>query len=131
MVVGKKQSFFNGIGQGGVFGMFFALYGYSYYSGGLLKWNGVKNGDTDYTGGQIITIMLAVTLGALNLGSSGPFIQAIQQGRVAGSLAFEVIDHVPKVNSRETGKTKVTNESIKGEIKFNNINFSYPLRPDL
>jgi hypothetical protein len=51
MVVGKRQSFFNGIGQGGVFGMFFALYGYSYYSGGLLKWNGVKNGDTDYTGG--------------------------------------------------------------------------------
>jgi len=31
--------------------MFFALYAYSYYFGGLLKWNGVKNGDKDYTGG--------------------------------------------------------------------------------
>jgi len=51
--------------------------------------------------------MFAVTLGALNLGTCGPYIKAIQEGRVAGSLAFEIIDHVPKVNSREKGKKKV------------------------
>jgi ABC-type multidrug transport system fused ATPase/permease subunit len=131
MDVGKKQSFVNGFGQGGVFALFFALYAYSYYFGGLLKWNDVKNGDTYYTGGQIITIMFAVTLGALNLGSSGPFIKAIQEGRVAGAMAFKVIDNIPKVNSREEGKKKVEKETLIGEIKFNNINFTYPLRPDL
>ena len=51
MVVGKKQSFYSGAGQGSVFAMFFGLYGYSYYFGGLLKWNDVKNGDSFYTGG--------------------------------------------------------------------------------
>jgi ATP-binding cassette subfamily B (MDR/TAP) protein 1 len=75
--------------------------------------------------------MFAVTLGALNLGTCGPYIRAIQEGRVAGALAFDIIDHVPKVNSREKGKKKISKETLKGEIKFNNINFTYPLRPDL
>ena len=75
--------------------------------------------------------MFAVTLGALNLGTCGPFIQAIQQGRVAGAMAFDVIDNIPKVNSREQGKQKVDKTTLKGEIKFNNIDFTYPLRPDL
>lgn len=75
--------------------------------------------------------MFAVTLGALNLGTCGPYVRAIQEGRVAGALAFDIIDHVPKVNSRETGKKKVSKETLKGEIKFDNINFTYPLRPDL
>jgi ABC-type bacteriocin/lantibiotic exporter with double-glycine peptidase domain len=46
-------------------------------------------------------------------------------------MAFEVIDNVPKVNSREKGKQKVDKTNLKGEIKFNNIDFTYPLRPDL
>tara|TARA_B110000285_G_scaffold230514_1_gene297273 strand:- start:1722 stop:1949 length:228 start_codon:yes stop_codon:yes gene_type:complete len=75
--------------------------------------------------------MFAVTLGALNLGTCGPYIKAIQEGRVAGAMAFEIIDNTPKVNSREEGKTKVDKETLKGEIKFSNINFTYPLRPDL
>ena len=111
--------------------MFFFLYAYCYYFGGYLRWNGVKNGDKEYTGGMIITIMLVVTIGALNLGSSGPFIRAIQEGRVAGALAFETIDHVPDVNSREKGKSKVEKSTLKGELKFNNVNFTYPSRQDL
>jgi len=39
--------------------------------------------------------MFAVTLGALNLGTCGPYIKAIQEGRVAGAMAFDIIDNVP------------------------------------
>lgn len=46
-------------------------------------------------------------------------------------MAFDVIDNIPKVNSRVKGKEKVDKVSLKGEIKFDNINFTYPLRPDL
>lgn len=52
-----------GFGQGLLFFTFFAFYGYSFYVGGRLTWEGVKNGDKRFTGGVILAIMLSVVFG--------------------------------------------------------------------
>ena len=35
------------------------------------------------------------------LGSAGPHMKAIAEGRIAGRVAFEAIDHIPKIKCNE------------------------------
>lgn len=48
--------------------------------------------------------MFCVVFGAMQLGGAAPMITAIAQGRVAAKLAFDVIDHKPKVDINPNGK---------------------------
>ena len=43
------------------------------------------------------------------LGGAGPHLKAIQEGRVAGRIAFEAIDHVPSIKVNEPGTKMVEN----------------------
>ena len=65
------------------------------------------------------------------LGGAGPHLKAIAEGRIAGRVAFENIDHVPAIKCNEKGSREVRNEDIQGEIRFSNVYFNYPSRPDV
>ena len=80
-----------------MFLVIFLFYAYSFYWGGRLRYNEVKNGDREYTGGSILAIMFSVVFGALQLGGMTPHFKAVKDSTIAGKLAFDVIDHVPKV----------------------------------
>jgi hypothetical protein len=75
--------------------MIYGFYGYSFFWGGYLRWNDIMNGDREYTGGAIIATMFSAVFGAMMLGSVGPHISAVAEGRIAGKLAFSVIDRKP------------------------------------
>jgi hypothetical protein len=64
------------------------------------------------------------------LGAGGPAFTAIQQGRVAACLALKIIDHTPVVDVNNE-KDKKTLEGVRGQIVFENVNFTYPTRQDL
>jgi len=51
------------------------------------------NGDTEYTGGQIIAVMFSVVFGCFQLGAAGPHLRAVSEGKIAGRLIYDVIDH--------------------------------------
>ena len=55
---------------------------------------------------------------------------AIADRPVAAKLAYDIIDRKPKVDINPSG-LKFNPATAKGEIKFNNVNFKYPSRPDL
>ena len=40
------------------------------------------------------------------------------------------MDQIPEVNPFEKGKS-IENSQLKGEIKFQNVDFKYPTRPDI
>ena len=63
-----------------MFFILFALYAYSYYVGGRLRWEKKLNGDKLYTSGSITSIMFCVIFGAFYLSSSGPHIKAVSEG---------------------------------------------------
>jgi len=42
--------------------------------------------------------MFSVIFGAFNVGGAVPHLKSLTEGRLAGRLAYKVIDHVPKVN---------------------------------
>jgi hypothetical protein len=72
---------------------FFILYAYSFFFGGVLRWNEVESAPgVLYSGGKIIGILFCIVFGAMMLGGSGPHLKAIAESRVAGRAAFEAID---------------------------------------
>jgi ATP-binding cassette, subfamily B (MDR/TAP), member 1 len=52
-------------GQAILFLIIFLFYAYSFFFGGYLRWNEIKNGDREYSGGAIIAIMFSTIFGSL------------------------------------------------------------------
>ncbi len=60
-----------------IFLTIYMFYGYSLFSGGLLKWNSVVENDVKFTGGTIVTIMFCVMLGAFGIGNTQSVLKII------------------------------------------------------
>lgn len=119
------------LGTGFMWFIFNLTYSYSFYFGGFLIWNDIEVSEgKPYTGGVILAVIFCVVFGSLGLTGAGPAIVSISEGRVAGRLAFDIIDQKPSIVINDTeNKTMFDKENFKGEIKFNNVSFSYPSRP--
>ena len=77
----------------------FLFYAFGLYFGGYLRYNKVENvGGKLYSSGAIIAIMFSVIFGSFNLGGAGPHIKSISEAKIAGKLAYDVIDAVPDVD---------------------------------
>ena len=74
--------------------------------------------------------MFSIVFGAMQLGGAAPFFGAVSQAHVAAKLVYDVIDAKPKVEINPNG-TKFDPTKYTGEIKFTDVNFKYPSRPDL
>lgn len=90
--------------MGFLFFAIFLFYGAAFYFGGYLRWNKVEENGTIYTGGKVICIMFTVIFGAFNLGAAAPHIKALTEARIAGKLAFDVIDKPVQVNPNDKGE---------------------------
>lgn len=76
--------------------------------------------------------MFSVITGAFQITAAGPHIKALTEGRIAGKLAFDVIDFKPTVQRVVEGTRKLKNdETTRGDIEFVNVDFCYPGRQDL
>lgn len=72
------------------------LYAAAFYAGGKLRIEKVTEGSGEnekiYSGGQVIAIMFSVIFGAFNVGAAIPHLKSLTEGRLAGRLAYNVID---------------------------------------
>jgi len=75
------------------------FYAYAFFFGGYLRYTSMEENNTDqeYSGGRIITIMFCIIIGCFTLAGIGENLKAVFEGKVAGKMAFDVIDHVPKI----------------------------------
>jgi ABC-type multidrug transport system fused ATPase/permease subunit len=111
-----------------MFFFIFAFYSYSFYFGSLLRDSRTMNGSEIYTGGAIIATMFSVIFGSFGLGGAGPHLKSVTEGRIAGKLAFDTIDHVPLVKADEADTIILKAGDIHGLIEFKDVSFSYPSR---
>ena len=108
------------------------FFGYCFYMGGLLRWNSFKTAaGTIINSGEILTVIFIVLVSVMALATAGQNLPSITAAKVAGQMAFDVIDHVPGVQANEPGSQVVTREGMKGKIEFENVCFNYPSNPDL
>lgn len=130
-VIGNKQVIKRAIGASLLFTTIFGFYGYAFFWGGFLRYNDIKNGDREYTGGAVLGILFCVIFGAFNLGGAGPHFASIAEGRIGGKLAFEVINHRSAIEPDEKNAKILEKTKVSGTFEFKNVNFRYPTRPDV
>ena len=103
-------------------------YAYSFYIGSYFlsnQWTNVNSGEL-YTGGDIMACFLGIIYGVFSLGLAVPNFQSIAEGKLAGKMAFDIIDRVPKIKLDQEDGEEVG--ELKGKIEFKNVSFSYPTR---
>lgn len=83
----------------------FMFYSFGLYFGGYLRVNKFENRGSLYTSGAIIAIMFSIIFGSFSLGGAAPHIKSITEAKIAGKMAYEVIDAVPNVDPNVPGKS--------------------------
>jgi len=125
----------NGILVGVAIGLFyfsmFSSYGLGYWFGSITienKWSNSVVGHV-YTVGDVLTVFFSVMMAAMFLGHLPPPLKAFAAAKQAGSNVFFVLDRKPKIILNDP--TKKIAEHIEGDIKFENVDFSYPSRENI
>ena len=112
----------HGFGWAVFFVVLFAFSGVLFYIGAYLMVEEPElwSSSTSVEAKEVVMIFFATAMSSFYLGTAVPCVQFIQAGRVAAARVDRVIKHSKKYD----GNQRVT--TIRGDISFNNVNFTYP-----
>eukprot|EP01117_Protostelium_nocturnum_P020654 TRINITY_DN93_c0_g2_i1.p1 TRINITY_DN93_c0_g2~~TRINITY_DN93_c0_g2_i1.p1 ORF type:complete len:1261 (-),score=421.67 TRINITY_DN93_c0_g2_i1:351-4133(-) len=116
---------FVGVGFGILIFVVFASYGLSLWYGAKL----VRDGTDGMDGGKVLTVFLALVMGAFALMAMSPHLSSFGKGRAAAFQVFETIDRVPDIDTDRTDGERL--KQVDGKITLEHIAFHYPSRPDV
>ncbi|EGE05430.1 multidrug resistance protein [Trichophyton equinum CBS 127.97] len=106
------------------------LFLYIYLNYGLAFWMGSRflvDGSVGLA--QILTIQMAIMMGAFALGNIIPNVQAITTAVAAANKIYATIDRVSPLDPLLTEGLKL--EKLQGDVELKNIRHIYPSRPDV
>ncbi|KAJ9636367.1 hypothetical protein H2199_008042 [Coniosporium tulheliwenetii] len=113
-----------------VWGLFYSTeYFLAYAAYALAFWQGIRmftSGEINDPG-VIIIVLFSVIIAASSMTQLVPHLAAFTKAASAADSLFNTIDRTSKVNSLSVAG--VCPASTSGELKFSNVNFSYPTRP--
>ena len=78
--------------------------------------------------GEILSCFFGIIFGFFSMGMAYPNMKAVIEGRVAGKMAYDIIERTPQINSDHPNSKDV--KAIEGDIELKNVTFYYPSRPD-
>ncbi|VAH39838.1 unnamed protein product [Triticum turgidum subsp. durum] len=116
-----EEGLTNGFGMGSVFFALFSSYGLAIWYGGKLV---LTKG---YTGGQVLTVLLAIMTGAASLGNAAPCMTAFAEGQSAAHRMFRIIKRKPDIDPDDNIGKQL--EEMRGDVELKDVYFSYPSRP--
>jgi ABC-type multidrug transport system fused ATPase/permease subunit len=122
--VGKKKSFSSGSVLFVTFFIMFSIDALAFWFSGYLVREGAS-------AGKVMTTFFAVLIGAFSLGTLAPNAEAINEARGAALRVFAIQDRKSAIDSLSDEGEKPAEETVKGNIEFRNVQFSYPARPDI
>uniref|UniRef100_A0A8D3E3K8 ATP-binding cassette, sub-family B (MDR/TAP), member 4 n=1 Tax=Scophthalmus maximus TaxID=52904 RepID=A0A8D3E3K8_SCOMX len=120
--MGIKKAISANISMGFTFLMIYLSYALAFWYGSTLILS------MEYTIGNVLTVFFVVLIGAFTMGQSSANIQTFSSARGAAHKVYSIIDHNPSIDSFSEGGFKP--DSIRGNVEFRNIHFSYPSRPE-
>ncbi|KAG7282167.1 hypothetical protein CRUP_034914 [Coryphaenoides rupestris] len=121
--MGIKKATSTNIAMGFTFLVIYLSYSLAFWYGTTLVLSG------EYTIGDVLIVFFTVLIGAFSLGQTSPNFQAFASARGAAHKVYNIIDHVPSIDSYSEGGLKP--DTIRGDIAFKNIHFNYPSRADV
>jgi len=101
-----------------------------YLNYGLAFWAGsffLINGEVPLS--KVLTIMMAVMIGAFNIGNVAPNIQAFTTAMAAAAKIFNTIDRASPLDPTNDVGEKL--ETVEGTITLRDIRHIYPSRPEV
>ncbi|MED6222158.1 ATP-binding cassette, sub-B (MDR TAP), member 4 [Stylosanthes scabra] len=119
---GVQEGVAAGLGLGSLRLIAFSTYALGVWFGGKMV---LEKG---YTGGEVMSVFFAVSIGSLTLGQASPCLTAIASGQAAAYKIFETINRQPDIDSYDTAGRIL--DDISGDIELREVCFSYPTRPD-
>ncbi|XP_061918788.1 ATP-dependent translocase ABCB1-like isoform X1 [Entelurus aequoreus] len=120
---GIKKAISSNIAVGFTFMILYLSYALAFWYGSTLVLS------KEYTAGIILAVLFTLLLGAFALGETSPHIQSFAIARGAAYTLYNIIDNKPSIDSYSESGYKPN--FINGNIKFKNIHFSYPSRPEV
>ena len=110
--------------------MISAMMGIIYLNYALSFWMGSRFiVDDQMTLSEVLTIMLAIMIGAFSLGNVAPNAQAFTTSVAAAVKIFNTIDRVSPLNPMDDKGEKL--EHVEGTVELKNIRMIYPSRTEV
>jgi ATP-binding cassette, subfamily B (MDR/TAP), member 1 len=101
-----------------------------YLNYGLAFWMGSRFlVDGEVALSKVLIVMMAVMLGAFNLGNIAPNMQAFTTALGAAAKIYSTIDRVSPIDPSSDEGAKI--EDVQGTIRLENIKHIYPSRPEV
>ncbi|KII86752.1 hypothetical protein PLICRDRAFT_55662 [Plicaturopsis crispa FD-325 SS-3] len=101
-----------------------------FYVIALVFWYGSRLvSSLEYSTLQFFVCLMSTTFGAIQAGNVFSFVPDMSSAKGAGSDIIKLIDSEPEIDAESTSGKKV--ETSQGRIRFENIHFRYPSRPDV
>eukprot|EP00828_Plagiopyla_frontata_P026451 TRINITY_DN3460_c0_g1_i5.p1 TRINITY_DN3460_c0_g1~~TRINITY_DN3460_c0_g1_i5.p1 ORF type:complete len:873 (+),score=144.61 TRINITY_DN3460_c0_g1_i5:314-2932(+) len=124
--IALKYGLYAGVGVGLLMFMMTANYAFGFFVGTYFVEKDVYNPvqDDGYTVGDVLSVFFSIIFASFALGTAEPCVKAFTLGQEAGYKIFKIIDAKPTIILDEPNKIMAT--SLKGNIKFNNVEFNYP-----
>uniref|UniRef100_UPI00358EA8DA ATP-dependent translocase ABCB1-like isoform X2 n=1 Tax=Myxine glutinosa TaxID=7769 RepID=UPI00358EA8DA len=105
--------------------LIFASYALAFWYGTKLVIDEPQN----YTIGRILIVFFSVLIGTISLAQGGPKLRNISQAQGAAYEVYKTIEKERLIDSScDEGYRP---DSIQGDLAFENIDFTYPARPDV
>ncbi|KAI0429203.1 ABC transporter [Xylaria sp. FL1042] len=108
---------------GGIFLIIYLNYGLSFWVGSMYLVEGILPLSS------VLTIMLAIVIGAFNLGNIAPNLQAFGTGLAAAAKIFNTIDRVSPLDPTVEDGEKL--DKVEGSLRLQNVKHIYPSRPEV
>ncbi|GFN90381.1 multidrug resistance protein 1-like, partial [Plakobranchus ocellatus] len=128
--VGIKKSIFTGLSVGTTMLIMFCAYGLAFWYGSRRVNEYNKSGGEDgLSPGGVFSVFFSVMVGSFALGSASPHITAVLTAKGSAGTVFSIVKDEPPIDSSDPGGQKP--QSVTGNIKFKDVTFSYPTRPEI
>ena len=86
----------------------------------------IASGDLNV--GTVLTVVLAVMIGAFSLAMVAPRVETFAKATAASQKIFQTLQRVPSIDSLDNEGQKP--EGIKGDLALKGVSFVYPARPE-
>ena len=120
---GGQKYLWQGLMMGSINCILYLGYALAFWEGSRLL--GTQQLDT----GTIVNVLFVIIIAAFSLGQVASNLQVFSKALGAGRRIFETIDRVPRIDPYQPSSRKYV--PPLGSIVFENVNFSYPSRPNI